>query len=215
MKASMPRRAWSPEDTLILQALYPDQKAERIAEVLGRSVSGVYGKADQLGLQKSAAFYADAASGRKNLTAGENTRFKPGHQTWNKGKSWDSGGRSHETRFKPGQKPHTWRPIGSERVTKEGYVQRKMTDTGYPPADWVAIHHLVWIEHHGPIPPKHRVVFRNRDKLDIRLENLELVSVAEVMRRNTIHRYPPELKSLIRLSAKIKRVIETQHEKQD
>ncbi|HCT2495408.1 TPA: hypothetical protein OUI18_000627 [Pseudomonas aeruginosa] len=38
----------------------------------------------------------------------------------------------------------------------------------------------------------------------------------KIMRRNSIHRYPPELKSAIRVISKLKRTIqEVEHEKQD
>lgn len=48
------------------------------------------------------------------------------------------------------------------------------------------------------------------------IDNLELITRAERMRRNSIHRYPPELKSAIRVISKLKRTIqEVEHEKQD
>jgi len=59
-------------------------------------------------------------------------------------------------------------------------------------------------------------VFRDRNPQHIELDNLELVTRAENMRRNTIHRYPPELKSTIRQLSKLKRAIsEATSEKQD
>jgi hypothetical protein len=58
-------------------------------------------------------------------------------------------------------------------------------------------------------------VFKNGNKQDVRIENLEMISRQELMRRNTIHRYPPALKEVIRLAGKLKRTIEDAHEKQD
>lgn len=40
-------------------------------------------------------------------------------------------------------------------------------------------HNVVWEEHHGPIPDGFDVHHRNRDKLDNRIENLQLVSRLE------------------------------------
>ena len=57
------------------------------------------------------------------------------------------------------------------------------------------------------MPPKHVVVFRNGDRADIRIENLECISRRELAARNTIHRYPPEVKELIRLQGKVNRAI--------
>ncbi len=57
-----------------------------------------------------------------------------------------------ETMFKKGQVGTRFMPIGSERINADGYLDRKVSATGYPPRDWVAVHRLLWIEHHGPIP---------------------------------------------------------------
>ncbi|MDF5811770.1 Uncharacterised protein [Pseudomonas aeruginosa] len=125
-------------------------------------------------------------------------------------------GRSSETQFKKGQKPHTWLPVGSTRVSADGYLQRKISDTGYPPRDWKSIHILLWEEHVGPIPTGHCVCFKDNNKQNVVIDNLELITRAERMRRNSIHRYPPELKSAIRVISKLKRTIqEVEHEKQD
>lgn len=83
-----------------------------------------------------------------------------------------------------------------------------MTDTGYTPNDYRMVHHLVWEQHHGQVPAGHAVVFKDRDKANIEIENLELITRAELCRRNSIHRYPPELKHAIRTLAKLKRTIE-------
>lgn len=117
-----------------------------------------------------------------------------------------------ETQFKPGARPHTWKPLGSTRLTKEGYLQRKISDTGYPPRDWVGVHILMWEEEHGPVPAGFAVAFKDRNKTNICPENLELISRRELMRRNTIHNYPPELADVIRLGAALRRRLRTLHE---
>lgn len=142
------------------------------------------------------------------------TRFQAGRVSWNKGLKYTPGGRAHVTQFKRGSQPPNYVPVGSERVN-DGYLQRKMTQTGYPPRDWVAVHNLMWVEQHGAIPKGHVVVFRNGHRTDLRLDNLELISRAQLMQRNTIHRYPQELKQVIRLSKKLNRTIKRVHEKQD
>ncbi|EPV8693090.1 HNH endonuclease signature motif containing protein, partial [Pseudomonas aeruginosa] len=105
---------------------------------------------------------------------------------------------------------------GSTRVSADGYLQRKISDTGYPPRDWKGIHILLWEEHFGPIPAGHCVCFKDNNKQNVVIDNLELITRAERMRRNSIHRYPPELKSAIRVISKLKRTIqEVEHEEQD
>jgi hypothetical protein len=117
-----------------------------------------------------------------------------------------------ETQFKPGRRPHTWKPIGSTRLSKDGYMQRKVSDTGYPPRDWKGEHTILWEKVHGPVPGGYAVAFKDGDKTHISDENFELISRSELMRRNTIHNYPPELAGVIRLSAKLKRKLRSLHE---
>jgi hypothetical protein len=103
-----------------------------------------------------------------------------------------------ETQFRKGSRPHTWQPIGATRITDDGYLQRKVTDTGYTPRDWVGEHVLLWTAAHGAPPPGHAVIFRDGDKRHVSLENLELVSRADLMRRNSIHAVlPPGLKAAV------------------
>jgi hypothetical protein len=120
-----------------------------------------------------------------------------------------------ETQFKPGTRPHTWKPIGTTRFSKEGYLQRKISDTGYPPRDWVGEHILMWQEAHGPVPKGLAVAFRDRDKTHLHLDNFELISRRELMRRNTIHNYPAELVDIIRLGASLRRQIRKIDEEQN
>lgn len=38
------------------------------------------------------------------------------------------------------------------------------------------LHRIVWIEHNGPIPPDHQVMFRDRDRTNCAIENLYCAS---------------------------------------
>lgn len=206
-QACRSKQFWSAEEEQLLRARYANELTEVLAGELGRSVSKVLAKANAMGLHKSQAFLAQHCR-RLDGSQGESSRFQKGHTTWNKGmKGLQAGGRAKETQFKKGSKPHTWLPIGSERVSQDGYLQRKVSDTGYPPRDWVGVHILLWQEHNGQVPAGHCVCFVDGNKQHVALDNLELITRAERMRRNTIHRYPPELKDAIRTVAKLKRTI--------
>lgn len=112
-----------------------------------------------------------------------------------------------ETQFKKGNKPQTWVPIGSERTTVDGYVEVKIADTGCTRRDFVGVHRLVWELHHGAIPEKHHVVFKDGNKQNTAPENLEAVSQPDMMCRNSLHRYPKEVVKLIQLNGALKRKI--------
>lgn len=202
------RRPWTDAELYRVVEFYPEIPTHELAKVLGRSCSAVYWAAYGLGLRKSQAFCASPASGRTTGRQGIGTRFPKGHRPWNKGmKGFDAGGRSKETRFKKGHRPQTWRPVGSYRYS-HGYLQQKITDTGYPPRDWKAVHVLLWEKHHGPVPDGHVVIFKNGRKDDIRIENLELLTRGENMRRNSFwNNYPPELAKVIQLRGALNRQI--------
>lgn len=215
----MKRHIWTPADRAQLRRIYPIYSAAECAEIIGCSVSSAYNQAHQMGLRKSTDWIAQRARERSLQPehGGRRHQFRPGHQTWNKGQPFDSGGRSVETRFKAGRAPHensNYLPIGSLRITRDGLLERKTTDdqTVYPARRWVAVHRLVWEAAHGPIPRGHLVVFRpgmhTTSVEAITLDRLELITRAENMRRNTIHRYPDELKSAIRLIKRAERALE-------
>lgn len=46
------------------------------------------------------------------------------------------------------------------------------------------LHQLIWQEAHGPIPPGHVLTFRDGDRANCRLDNLELVTRREIRRRS-------------------------------
>lgn len=204
-------KPYSADETAMLVRLFPDTPTARIASVMGRSISSINGAAYKLGLQKSEQYRASPAACR--LRRGDNVgapyRFPPGHVPANKGlrrPGWGPG-RMKTTQFKKGERPMTWKPIGSTRLC-DGYLQRKVTDTGYSPRDWQSVHVLLWTEQYGVIPPGFAIAFLDGNKQNIALNNLVMLSRADLMTRNTIHRYPTELKQAIRLVGKLNRTIE-------
>lgn len=208
-------RPWTDQEVVELVRRYPHERTQDIAKDLGRSLPGVYVKSSQLGLRKTAAFLAGPDSGRilpdsdDRRPVGFSSRFRRNTTPWNKGISYDAGGRSVETRFQAGNRPHNTVPIGSYRVASR-YLQRKIRDTGYHVHDWEFVHRRLWEDAHGSIPEGHVVVFRGSRTTvleEITLDRLELISRRDLMRRNTIHRYPPELKDAMRTLGRLKNTI--------
>lgn len=207
-----PRRPWSAVDLVTLDHCYPGYKTEVLAEIFGRTLSQVYNMAAKRGLRKSPEFLASPAAGRTNGGQGAGTRFVKGLTPWNKGISFNPGGRSVEARFKQGQKPKNTLPVGSYRITKDGTLQRKIGEAGGNNSmRWRGVHELVWVEANGPVPPKHIVVFmpgmRTAELAEITLDKVECISLAENMKRNTLHRLPKELAELAQLRGALNRQI--------
>lgn len=208
-------KRWLKIDEAIFTQLYHKHENAALAHYFTRSVSSITAKASVMGLKKSESFIM--AKKHELAESGKKYRFLKGHIPANKGKTQPTTGRMAETQFRKGRKPKNWVPIGTERLTKDGYLQRKMTDTGYPPQDWVLVHRLIWIDHNGPVPPGHVVVFKDGNKTNLSIENLGLISVQENMKRNSIHsNFSPELRKVIQLRGVLTRQIhklEKQNEK--
>lgn len=129
--------------------------------------------------------------------------FKKGNVPANKGRPCK---RVWERKFKKGQFPHGCDPefhvIGALCVTPLGYIAMRI---GFGRCGWKLLHRILWEDAHGPVPERHRVVFKDGDKLNVCLENLELLSLADIMRRNTIQRYPRSLRDALCLVRKLER----------
>lgn len=179
-------KPWSNDDIQTLRRLYPDTPGQTLARIFGRDRISIRNAARRHSLRKTADFMASGPG-----------QFRPGNRSWNQGmKGLDTGG--HAGHFKPGQRPASWNPVGHERVSQCDILERKVTDTGVTRRDYRSVHSLVWEEHNGPIPAGHIVVFRDGDRRHFDIDNLELISRAENMRRNSIHQLPPELAELCR-----------------
>ena len=192
------RLVWTDDMDAVMREHYPCKQTSEVADMLRLTPKQVLCRAKRLGLRKN----PDVIVGIR-----ENGMFLKGHVPFNKGK------KQHEfmseeviqktiaTRFKKGQIPVNIKNVGYERVNVDGYVEVK-TEKGF-----VLKHRMIWVEHNGPIPKGYLVRFKNGNKQDIRIENLELVTCAQNMKDNTIHNYPPEIKTAIRSIANINRRI--------
>jgi len=215
------RQRWTPEQLDGLRRLYPDFEASVVAKVLGRKVGSVHQMANKLGIAKSEAFdqaYRERQARRARVDprvkAGS---FKPGRVPWNKGKNTVAGGRSAETRFKPGSAPVNTMPIGSYRVAAnakrgQSHVEIKVSDKpGRSDQRWTPVTRWVWEQAHGPVPAGHLVVFKagmkTLDPALITLDRVELITMAENARRNHWRTASPELGQIVQLKGAITRQV--------
>lgn len=209
----MTRHTWSATMTELLVELYPHIPTDWIAKAMDLPIKAVYAKARALGLKKTETFLSSELAGRiqAGSNIGANGRFQKGLTPWNKGKSHVAGGRSAETRFKPGhlggKARNQYKPIGSERISKDGYLERKINDDLPLQKRWRAVHLIEWEAANGPLPAGHAIAFKDGDKTNRSPDNLELITRAELMRRNTIHNYPKEIAQLVQLRGAITRQI--------
>jgi hypothetical protein len=206
------RQLFTAADDQVIRERYPTTLTRDIAKDIGHPESSVYKRARVLGLKKDPAFLSSAASGRlqQNHGIGVRTRFKPGNESWNKGQNYRPGGFSTAFQFKPGHKPYTWVPVGTTLIDGDGYTKRKVRDDAPPGKsrrNWVFVHRELWEQHNGPVPAGHNVTFVNGNKSDIRIENLELVSRVEWMRRYSVQNLPEPVRQVVQLRGAIVRQI--------
>lgn len=117
--------------------------------------------------------------GNNKVQSGMDTRFKKGTVPPNKGKkmSAEQYAKSSRTMFKKGGIPQNYRPVGSERVNVDGYIEIKVAD----PSKWELKHRFVWEESNGKIPAGMNLIFKDNNPLNVKLDNLMLVTRAENM----------------------------------
>lgn len=90
-----------------------------------------------------------------------------------------------------------------------GAVSQKKNDYQYIKTEdgkWILLHHYVWEQVHGPIPPGCKVTFLDGNIQNVSLENLALVSNAEqmILVRDNLRFSDPQLTQAGILVAKIK-----------
>lgn len=122
---------------------------------------------------------------RKGWLTGRNGRFQQGHATHNKGKPFNPPG-SEKGRFKKGERRGVavklYKPIGTERVSKDGYIERKVNDDLPLQARWRAVHLIRWEEIHGPLPEGHALKCLDGDKANTAPDNWKCIPRAMLPR---------------------------------
>lgn len=93
---------------------------------------------------------------RKGWKTGRDGRLQPGSVSWNAGKKMPYNANSAKTQFKKGGRTGranvVYKQIGTERVTVDGYVERKIHDGLPMQSRWRLVHLLNWEKENGPLP---------------------------------------------------------------
>lgn len=100
-----------------------------------------------------------------------------------------------KTRFKKGNVPHQFQPIGTETIRDDGYVWVKIKITNPSRFGWIQKHRLIYEENYGSIPEGYQVMFMDQNKLNLDPSNLMLVTMHQkaYVSRNRLFTSDPEL----------------------
>lgn len=163
-----PRHIWSDEEKQYLAEITPGRGYKEIQSMMSCKFGFDYTRHQIKG-----------AITRNKLNTGRTGRFEKGHATWNKGTKGLT--KANVTSFKKGQKSHNYKPLGSERITKDGYCEIKVSDTG---RRWRPKHVLIYEKHHGKVPKGSAVIFLDGDKRNFDIDNLYLVTRSQLAMLN-------------------------------
>lgn len=184
-------RAWTSKEDKKLAELWRNTPVGQVSSIMGRSTSSVWNRVRKLKLGRDPEYRNLSASGRFGGAGG--SEKKAGRPP-----------------LRPGEKSNTWRPIGAERTTKYGILERKVADTGDKRTDWRAVHVMNWEAVHGPVPSGKFLIFKDRNKENRAVDNLLPVTRTENMQRNSITNYGADYQSVAitlgKLKSKIKEV---------
>jgi hypothetical protein len=200
------RQPWSKRELKLLHKLYPHQSTEIVAGILKRKIRSVYNQAALHKIKKTNVYLTTMPDHVPTFNeAGASHRFSKGCVPFNKGKKLSEAtyNKIKPTMFTNGHMPVNHRPVGSERVSVDGYIEIKIAE----PRTWQPLHRLVWEETFGPIPKGMNVQFVTKDKLNVHPWNLELRTKAQNMKNNSVHNYGSEIAKTTQLLGALNRQI--------
>lgn len=137
--------------------------------------------------------------------------FKKGHKPFNKGikqSKWMSKSgiqNIRKTQYQKGNRPwHTHNPFEIVKWEKDG---REYLIIYLDVNKRMPLQRYIWEQEHGVIPKGYNIIFKDRNTFNCNLNNLELVSNADLLIRNSAHRFGPEIFKIIQLRGALNRQI--------
>lgn len=132
-------------------------------------------------------------------------RFIKGQVSHNKGQkmSPEVYEKAKNTMFKKGNVPVNHRPVGSERINVDGYVEIKVEE----PRKWRLKQRVVYEEYYGEkLTSNDVIIFLDGNKTNLSIDNLMKLNRSELVRYNQmqLHGDNPDLNMSAALLAKIK-----------
>ncbi len=199
-------RYWTAEDENLMRQHYADIPTGILSKQLQRSCQALRNKAYDLGVQKN---IYDRNNG--------NTRFAHGNTPWNKGKKYTlKKKRRPQKNIPPNHNAHNSLPIGSVRRDGDRYARIKVSNVykATKVTNWPLLHVHMWEQQNGPVADGHIISFKNGNRYDIRLENLEMITRAENLVRHSIQTYPPEIAAIQHQRSVLTRIINQKFKQQ-
>lgn len=194
---------WSKADIDYLKEHYPTTETSEIATKMNRTTRAIYSQANLLEIKKTQE-HLKANVWVFPTNEGARYRFQKGHKPANKGLKMSAATKekSKHTFFETGHIPHNTK---SDGVIVIRHDQRGVACKfiRIAKAKWIAYQRHIWQNEHGEIPKGSIIIFKDGNTMNCELSNLEMLTKAENMLRNSIHKMPPELKEISDISKQI------------
>lgn len=169
-------------------------------EVNRALVIGEYHRAfcEAFGRDDASAANLHALRKRKRWRTGRTGCFEKGMAPMNKGRKCPPGrGGNHpnacKTQFRKGSRTGkaalNYKPIGTERISEDGYLERKIHDGMPLQSRWRLVHRINWEAAHGPVPEGHALKCLDGNRLNTDPSNWEAIPRALLPRLAGGNRY--------------------------
>ena len=189
-KDKKPQHKWTDEEKEYLASIVKGSTYKEITEKMNDKFEYNFSEEQIKG-----------AMARYKLPTGTGGYFKKGSTPWNKGLKGYMG--ANKTSFKKGTIPSNQVPIGTESITKGGYIKVKVGE----PNKWKLKQRYIYEQHYGEIPKGYNVIFADRNIRNFDINNLILVSKAEMLILNN-NKLIFEDKELTKVGVNIAKVID-------
>ena len=189
-KDKKPQHKWTDEEKEYLASIVKGSTYKEITEKMNDKFEYNFSEEQVKGMMY-----------RNKLTTGTGGYFKKGSTPWNKGLKGYMG--ANKTSFKKGSVPPNQVPIGTESITKGGYIKVKVGE----PNKWKLKQRYIYEQHYGEIPNNCNVIFADKNIRNFDINNLVLVSKAEMLILNK-NKLIFEDKELTKVGVNIAKVID-------
>lgn len=189
-KDKKPQHKWTDEEKEYLASIVKGSTYKEITEKMNDKFEYNFSEEQIKG-----------AMARYKLPTGTGGYFKKGSTPWNKGLKGYMG--ANKTSFKKGTIPPNQVPIGTESITKGGYIKVKVGE----PNKWKLKQRYIYEQHYGEIPKDCNVIFADKNIRNFDINNLILVSKAEMLILNN-NKLIFEDKELTKVGVNIAKVID-------
>jgi len=197
-------KVWTESEMAEFISLFPTTPNKELMVKFNCTYNVIRNIARNNGLKKSKEYWDDYL---KNKAHNHLPKFKKGQESWCKGtKGVMNNG--NKTRFTKGQEPHNKKPIGHISRSRDHLTIK--TEQGVK-----QLQRYIWELHYGEIPPRSIIRFKDGNKRNFDIENLELCNRAYSLKDKHPLKYPEDIRNAILIKREITKYINKYGKKQN